>query len=433
MLQSRQSVKMVTALANIAMRIASLLCRLGLTFYIAYQLGLEAVALYGFTVGAAAIMTAVSGLGISWRITRFITAETTPATVARVRDRIVQRLVVQLPIILVGGCLAAGLWHVPMSLVVPAAAIVMLEPIVVDLHQACVYRHRSLAGNFALFLRSASWIPVIVALGLLDEQWRTSEMVLLGWAIGLIVAIGFVLVLGLWHEVAWQGLLQPIDWRWIQASGTSSPIVFVSELGATGLLYSDRYIVALLLGDRAAGAFTFIWSIINAVVPIVQGGVFNQMMPQLASQWHRRQWQDWLTSFNAAMSHATWMSIGFGISAMLAALILLRAAYFPLSINKVAFASLMTIATVVRMRADVLHHALYSAEQDSDWIAVNILSLVLGPTMALIGIGLFGFVGAGAQMVVVAVALYFMRLRLLRRAIGQAHIAAREQGALLAL
>ena len=133
------------------------------------------------------------------------------------------------------------------------------------------------------------------------------------------------------------------------------------------------------------------------------------------------------------MSHATWMSIGFGISAMLAALILLRAAYFPLSINKVAFASLMTIATVVRMRADVLHHALYSAEQDSDWIAVNILSLVLGPTMALIGIGLFGFVGAGAQMVVVAVALYFMRLRLLRRAIGQAHIAAREQGALLAL
>lgn len=428
MLLSRRSVKMLTALANMTMRGASLLCRLGLTFYIAYQLGLEAVALYGFTVGAAAIMTAVSGLGIAWRITRFVTTESTIVTVARVRDRIAQRLVVQFPIIFFGGGLAAGLWHVPMRLVLPAAVIVMLEPIVVELHEACVFRHRSLIGNFILFLRSGSWIPVVVALGFLDAQWRTLEMVLLGWALGLIIAIGFVLVLGLWHAAAWQGVLQPIDWRWIRASGTSSPIVFMSDLGVAGLLYGDRYIVALMLGDRAAGTFTFIWSIINAVVPIVQGGVFNQMIPQLASQWHRRQWQDWLTSFDAAMRHTTWMSIGLGISAMLAALVLLRTAYFPLSISKVAFAGLMTIATVVRLRADILHHALYSAEQDSDWIAVNILSLVLGPVMALIGIGLFGFIGAGVQMVVVAFALYTMRLRLLRRAMEQAQLAARDQG-----
>jgi O-antigen/teichoic acid export membrane protein len=245
------------------------------------------------------------------------------------------------------------------------------------------------------------------------------------------VAIGFVLALGLGRAAARQGLARPIDWRWIKASGTSSPIVFASELGATGLLYSDRYIVALLLGDRAAGAFTFIWSIINAVVPIVQGGVFNQMMPQLASQWHRRQWHGWLASFEAAMSHATWMSIGFGVTAMLTALVLLRTAHLALSIDHAAFAGLMTIATVVRMRADVLHHALYSAEQDSDWIAVNILGLVLGPVMALIGIGLFGFIGAGAQMVLVALALYTMRLRLVRRAMAQAQLAGREQEGVL--
>lgn len=427
MLQPRRSVKMFTSLANMAMRVASLLCRLGLTFYITHQLGLEAMALYGFTVGAAAIMAAVSGLGISWRMTRFLTAEDTGSAVSRVRDRIVQRLAVQLPITVCGTLLAVEFGRMPLPLALAAAAVVMLEPVVTDLHQACVYRHKSLTGNFALFLRSASWIPIVIGLGLYDPQWRTTVVVLTGWALGLIVAIGFVLMLALSKEAARRGLYRPTDWRWVRASATSSPIVFASELGTAGLLYSDRYVVALLLGDRAAGAFTFIWSIVNAVVPIVQGGVFNQMTPQLASQWHRRHWHGWLVSFQTTMRHATWMSIAFGGAAMLVALLLLQTAKLPLSIENAALAAFMTIATVLRMRAEVVHHALYSAEQDSDWIAVNILGLIIGPAMALIGIGLFGFVGAGAQMVVVAYVLYIMRFRLARRTIRRAWIAGREQ------
>lgn len=429
-LQARRSVRTVRflasgALASMAMRSAALLCRLVLAFYITHRLGLQAMALYGFTIAAAAIMTAVSGFGISWRMTRLITTEHTMLTVSRVRDRIVQRLIVQTPMLACGACFAAVSGQGSATLVAAAAVVVMLEPIVVDLHQALVYRHRSVAGNFVLFLRSGSWIPVVVGLGLREARWRTSEVVLIGWAMGLIIAIGFVMMLALCNPAARAGLRRCLDWRWIIASGTSSPIVFASELGAAGLLYSDRFIVALFLGDRAAGVFAFIWSIINAVVPIVQGGVFNQMTPQLSSFWHRRHWRNWLMAIDKSMRHATWMSAGFGAGAMVAVLVLLRTTSLPLSTENVAFAALMTIATVLRMRADVLHHALYSAEQDSDWIAVNILGLILGPAMALLGIGLFGFVGAGAQMVVVAYALYTMRFRLMQRTVRQADRQAR--------
>jgi hypothetical protein len=432
MLQADRSVKKVRsssreAVANMAMRGAALLCRLGLSFYITHQLGLQAMALYGFTIAAAAIMTAVSGLGISWQMTRVITSESTTFTVARVRDRIVQRLIVQAVLLGLGVCLAVAIRQASATLIAAATLIIMLEPIVVDLHESLVYRHRSVSGNFVLFLRSGSWIPIVVTLGLHDAEWRTPEVVLLGWAAGLVIAVGFVLALALLNPSARTGLLRHVDWGWISTSGTSCPIVFVSELGTAGLLYSDRFIVALILGDRAAGAFVFIWSIVNAVVPIVQGGVFNQMAPRLASQWHGQHWIGWLTAVDKAMRHATWVSVGFGIGALVATLALLRTANLPLSTDNVAFSMLMTVSIVLRMRADVLHHALYSAKQDSDWIAVNILGLVLGPAMAILGVGLFGFFGAGAQMVIVAYAIYTMRSRLVKRTICDARIAGSSQ------
>jgi hypothetical protein len=61
---------------------------------------------------------------------------------------------------------------------------------------------------------------------------------------------------------------------------------------------------------------------------------------------------------------------------MLTALVLLQTAHLPLSINKVPLAGLITIVTGCGC-GHVRHPALYSAEQDSDWIEANILSLVL--------------------------------------------------------
>lgn len=429
-LRGRVADKDLVSLGNMMLRGSSLLCRLGLVFYIARQLGLEAMALYGFTIGAAALMTAVSGLGISWQVNRIMAVESGAWAAARARDRVVQRLVILIPVIACCTMIAVQLAILPMPLAGYVAGIVMLESLIGELSDFLVYRCKSLAGNTLLFLRSGSWIPAIILCGFLDARWRSIDAVMLGWLVGLILSIGFVLALAMASPVARSGLQRAIDWSWIHRSSKTSPIVFVSELGAVGLLYSDRYIIGLLLGGRAAGAFTFVWSIINAVVPIVQGGVFNQMMPQLTSQWHRHQWGGWLTSFSDGMRRTTWVSAALGMVALAALIVILRVAELPLSLDTILFGTLMVVATVLRMRADVVHHALYSAGQDSDWIAVNILGLILGPCMALIGIASFGFIGAGVQMVLVAYALYTMRSRLARRTIRRAQIASGQPGAL---
>ena len=58
--------------ANTALRLASLLGRFILTIYIARYLGTAALSLYGYVIGAIAIVIAGGGLGLNYQTDREI-------------------------------------------------------------------------------------------------------------------------------------------------------------------------------------------------------------------------------------------------------------------------------------------------------------------------------------------------------------------------
>lgn len=407
-----------TAAANMALRGTSIALRFFITVYIVRELGFQAMAAYGFIGGAAAIMTEVTGLGVTYQITRICITHSADDTVWRLRDRFIQRLLVGSAVCTLG---LATLWmlsDIPVWLTPSAVLILLLEPSITDIHQAFVFQHRPVAGNLVLALRSASWIPPVMAAGFLTLSLRSIEFIFVGWAMGLLATLAIALSITYADRVGRRGLARPIDWSWMKRVSTSSPIVYASEVGYAGLLYSDRFIVALLLGETAAGLFSFLWSLTGATVAIVQAGVLNQIAPRLASYWHSGHLRDWLSCFETGLRQATLMAAACGGVATLVTAVTLHFLHPVHLWTSITVASLMSAAVLVRTRADIVHAALYSAEQDSDWIAVNILGILIGPLIAVIGVAWFRFLGSGIEMVASALALYWMRQRLAQRIIG---------------
>jgi O-antigen/teichoic acid export membrane protein len=394
-------------------RLLGLIARFALTLYIARFLGFRAMSSYGFVTAGSAGMIALSGLGLDYRVSRHIVSMPGLPAIAQIRDRILLRSIA-LAVILAVGLLILALVHPDgITVPVPAALILFLEPIVYDLQQALNARHRPLAGNMILFVRAAIWIPFVAALGLAAPEARTIEVIFWGWVAGLVLAIAVAILFCVRWGLVVAVMRRPINWRWIRTSARSAPVVYLSEIGAFGQIYSDRFIIAYALSKEAAGLYIFLWSMTNSIVPLVQAAIFNRTTPLLVRQWRDRSlvlWEETMAS--AKRSILLW---GGGWSALLvAANALIPVTGHPLGLSGTLLIATMALATVVRLRADLMHQALYSGHRDSDWIAVNLLGLLLSPILAFAGVTAFGLVGGGLQMLALALVLLVMRGKLVR-------------------
>lgn len=411
-------------LGTAALRLGALGSRLLLTLYIARFLGIEAVAVYGFVVGASAAMIALSGLGLDFRMGRLCVASDAATAALRVRDRTVLRFAVQAVVLAMGLTTLLALRLATAPVLIWGAVIVMLEPVAYDLHESLIYRFKPFLGNLILFLRSGAWIPVVLAAGLIWPAARTVGFVLASWGVGLVFSVVVVVSLALGSPAVRKKILDPIDWGWIGSVWRSAPLVYLSELGYAGMIYGDRYIVAVMLGARAAGAFTLVWTFTNATVPIVQAGVFNQVGPRLAQLWQAGQRTAWGVQVGEARRAALITCVVCGLGVLAAIAFALPLLGFPNDAMRVGLAAIMVVGITIRMQSEVLHTALYSAERDRAWTWVNIVNLVVSPLISIACIAALGLWGAAAQMIVMATLVLVLRGRLAGPTLRQAATAA---------
>lgn len=400
----------MTSLASAALRGLGLAARMVLALYIARSLGLVALANYGFVVGAAGMMTALTGFGLDYRMRRALVVATPGKAVLLFRNRFLLRIASTAAIIFIAALVLATIAPGSPLLSCSVAFIVLGEPVVTDLQQALVARRRPIAGNAVLFVRAGAWVPIAVVAGLLQSEWRTLGVVFAGWAAAIAAILAAVTILSLRKVPA--RILDRIDASSLHSTRRSARGAYLSDIAFAASIYSDRYLASWMLGPEAAGVIVFIWSFANGIVPLVQSAVFDRVTPTLIAVRHQVP-AAWTAAFAAARRHTFLLSATLGMLTAAFTIVIAPHAGMHVTIGFCALTIAMVVALVVRLQADILRHGLIALDADSHWARIDLTVLAVAPLVGGVSIGLTGIYGAAVQMGITSMALYLGRRRIL--------------------
>ena len=268
---------------NMGMRGVTLVARFGLALYLAKYLPLADVGLFGLVAGVANMMPVIAGWGLNYYLEREVVGKSKQVGGQMVRDRLVVTFLTLIVLVILAAPLVLY-WHVlpdaPLAML--ALAIIVLECVAYDLHDALISMGYPLSANAMLFVRSALWIFPVAALGIWLPELRTLHLVFSLWLVGL---VGNFIVL-FWVLRGWPlGAIAraKIDKAWTFSTIRKGGLVYLSDLGFLGTLYLDRYIVDHFLGLSLTGIFTLYWSMANAVHALVNTGIIQLVFPVLVA------------------------------------------------------------------------------------------------------------------------------------------------------
>lgn len=400
------------SLVSISLRLSGLAGRLALALYIAHFLGLEATAVYGLTVGGSAAMIVLSGLGLDQHMAHRSVSTSAAGLVVHLRNRLLLRMAI-LVLCLSGVAVFLSGRDDLYTLAAPyALPILFLEPIAYEFQQAYLFRGRQVTANLLLFVRSAAWVAPAILLGLLYPDFRDIRLILFAWTASLIVSLTFPAVGMMRHPDGFRMLGHAVRWARVKAEVQRARLNFLSEFGFFAMIYANRFLVATLYGPTEAGAFVFLWSLSNCVVPLVQAGVFNQASPRLLRLWKRGEREAWARALMDARRLTLRMSLLLALATGTTVVAVLPLAELPREVWSVALLALMLAANVVRLQADLCQHAIYSQRFNPVAAKVNCLFMVFSPALALTLVTAFGIIGAGLEMLISAVILLALRQRI---------------------
>jgi hypothetical protein len=394
----------------LALRLSGLVGRFGLTLFIAKYHELDDLALYGVLVGVCAVMVAVTGMGYDQKQARFVLKSGLPDVVRRVRDRSIVRLMISLPALGIIWLLMRFLLPQDFTMTWSIAFILMGEPIVYELQQTMIYRGKPIAGNLLLAARSGFWIPIVLGAGLFDPSWLRMDAIYFAWALSVLASFFGVMIGIIVNVESLRALRRSLDRDWIADCVSGTKLAFASDLGFVAIVYSDRFVISALLGPEDVGKYLLIWAFSNSIVPLAQASVFNTssvLLSELAHNgdflhWRQEIWRGFLRTLIFSIVMAT-LIIPFSLATTL---------YLEHDPWQYAWLLItMVVATVLRLLSDFLHLVLCSAACDVDWPRINIVGLFLSPIAIIVCVEAFGLMGAGIQMMVMAIVLIVLRAK----------------------
>jgi hypothetical protein len=241
---------MRSGIVSLGIRAATLFFRFALSFYVISYLGLEAAGVYGLAIGAIGIVPALLGWGLNYFVSRDVVGMTPDGAAPLVRDRLIVTLLsltlgtlVAIPLIVTQ---AGGLSDVYILILI----LLWLETLALDVYMPLVGLEMALQANVLVLVRSALWIPVVVAMGIVAPEFRTLETVFIGWIVSHLLAIALLFVF-LRHWPVRAALDKRLDRAGMWMRIRNGWYIYLSDLGLVGLSYADRFILNAMLGLAA--------------------------------------------------------------------------------------------------------------------------------------------------------------------------------------
>jgi O-antigen/teichoic acid export membrane protein len=402
-------------LINIGLRLATLVTKFGLTFYLARYLNLADMGTYGLIVGAVMVMNVALGIRLDYSVARDIVGVSQLRALCMMRDQAVfytlNYLVLALVIILLLLCSAVG--DSP-KILLYLLILAIIDGFATISYSNLVSLERPLLANVMLFIRAGIWVIPVILLGIAMPAWRTLDHIMVAWVGGTLLSL--MVTLWFWRTLPWRSALHtPIDWLWIKGGVKKCVPIWLGSIGLFGGFYIDRFIVGHYLGLDYAGVATFYLSFATSLITLIQSGVLSFAYPRLIRQFRD---QDF-TAFRRDMS-TTYRHVALFAGAMVMILSIgvpWLAQFFaqPKLLQELPTFWLIMAGIWIRANAETLNYILYARHQDrAIWIG-NLLFLLPGLLGNLILIPFIGFLGVGISMVLASLSLFAWRLWHVRR------------------
>jgi O-antigen/teichoic acid export membrane protein len=400
--------------AYLGLRSSTLFLRFLLSFYVIRYLGYEAAGVYGLTVGIIGLMPAAIGWGLNYFVAREVVGHNPADVVGRVRDRLFVTLVSLTTATLLVLSAMPFFGYGFSYLYLYVIALVWLETFGLDVSLPLIGLEKAIEVNVLVFLRSGLWVPFVIALGLLFPQYRTIDVVLVGWiAANLMSWSLFFYIARDWRLR--KGFSTPIDFAWIRNRLGRSWYIYLSDLGIVGLIYIDRYIVSFMLGLTATGIYTFFWSLSNALQTLVATVVVQIALPVLVKTFPIGDRSAWRAALLRELTKTIVFSTGLAVIIFVASELLLGYLSMQGLREHRGLLLLMLAASVLRSCSDLANIGITSTGRDRFYASINISGVFLSVALSFISIYTFGLIGAGIGSVVTAIILLSARFYFLNR------------------
>ncbi|MBK8375543.1 MAG: hypothetical protein IPL18_11940 [Sphingomonadales bacterium] len=406
----------------LALRLATLVLRFGLTLYVTAFIGLEATGTLGIAIALTAITPALIGFGLNYHLTRDVVGQSLACVIPMARDRALVTFAA-LILLTVAGVAAHWQWVGPPGLTEwLIVALVWFEMLALEHYLLLIGLQRSVMANVMIFVRSAVWVPAAMLFGYLAPEARSIDMVLAFWVAGHAAALA--LFAGLLVREHALGLWLAPRTGWVGTTMRHSWLIWISDIALAGMAFSDRLIVAQVLDTRAVGVFTLYWSFANAMQTLITSAFIQPALPGLVLL-HRNDPAGWKVHVFRRWRLVTLLAIGLGMAIIAAIYVLFSYAppdRFPW---EPTLALLLFAAYGVRIGSEYLGICLTSAGRFNAYALSTIggFAVTFGLLWGLTKLG--GINGTAQALLFAAVGLTVVRLWLVRREPGE--LAAKPQ------
>ena len=407
---------------NMVLRGSTLFLRFALSFYIVSQLGLASAGVYGLAIGAIGIVPATVGWGLNYFVSREVVGHTPDTAAPLIRDR----LIITFLSLLTGTLIAVPvlIWQTGEITQTQVLILILLwlETIALDLYMPMIGLELALFANVLIFVRSALWIPIVVAIGFAVPALQTLDMIFIGWILSHLLAIAMLVIyLRRWPVKA--GLREGKKLNVLIRRARTSWYIYFSDLGIVGLGYADRFILNALLGLVATGIYSFYFSITNALQTLISTAVVQLALPRMVRAFRGGNPDVWQAELRQQMIKTLSFAGVLSLAIFGATEIIFRVApqgHFPVYRMLLA---IMLLAATIRSGSDLLNVSITSMGRDRAYATTNVVGVVLAVCFGAGFMWLFGLIGAGISAVATASTLFVIRFVYLRHitAILRAH------------
>lgn len=291
------------------------------------------------------------------------------------------------------------------------AAIILGESFGQELGRYLMVLSRPVASNVLQFIRGAAWMPVPIAILLVNGPHQAINVVLGGWLIGTIGACIF----GFWQMRSYLATLGRYRTAWFFQALISARHYLVVALLTQVQYYSDRFIIQRVLGESTVGVYSFYQSFANTMVAFVQTGVISVMMPRLLLAAKRDERTIERGVRRSIMSYAMALAVGVSLLLAIGMPFLLRWLKKDGYDSALSVFYILLVGNAILIAGLVVHLSLYARRRDAELMRVALIVVPIGLVANIVVVPAYGIVGAACTFLLVALLDLLIKARLLLR------------------
>ncbi|PED96587.1 hypothetical protein COL64_02760 [Bacillus toyonensis] len=270
--------------------------------------------------------------------------------------------------------------------------LVIFEHISQELYRIYSALEKPIIANVLLFIRSASWIYILIFLFIFNQESRNLDLIWTFWLAGSFVSI-VCGVLWLKNQLDFN-CIKNINFKWIQEGLIRAIPFFIATVALKGIEFSDRYILKFYYGDGMVGIYTFFINISNVIPVFIFSGISMFLYPKIIRFYNEKKYNEYYRTLKKMTLYSTCSAVALSIIMI----ILLKIIIIVLGKNdyeqydRIFYIMLMT--SFVSVLGQVPNYILYAKKKDKELLFSTILGFVTSLVLNFIFIPIYGVYGA---------------------------------------